>query len=264
MTDKARTVVWKANYKPFGEEQETGGIVQNDRRFVGKEKDEETGLYYFGARYMGEKIGRFISPDPVGTVDARNGKINGPTLLNPQRMNYYAYGLNNPNRYGDSLGRWAEDVHSGIGNPDYGTFKWAREVGFSHNDAKRIAIADNGTDGGFSGWLPIIGDQSRHFDQRNLLRNGVDSRDYWARVEFERAVESYKAGKLDEALGHLGKGLHSIQDKYAHRGWNTGVGGTIRHPAWFDDWHDPRNKDAAEATEKASKDYLRRFGEAIE
>lgn len=105
MTDSTGKVVWKADYKPFGEEQSVTATTNNDRRFVGKEKDVETGLEYFGARYMDNKTGRFISPDPVRAVDPRASKTNEKLLLNPQRLNTYAYALNNPCRYVDPDGR---------------------------------------------------------------------------------------------------------------------------------------------------------------
>jgi len=55
-----------------------------------------------------------------------------------------------------------------------------------------------------------------------------------------------KGGNCKAAIGHLGKGLHSIQDKYAH-------------PAWYDDWNDPRNRNASQLTEIKTKKYLMRF-----
>ena len=105
MTNSSGAVVWKADYKPFGEENSITGAGVNDRRFVGKEKDEETGLSYFGARYEDAKTGRFIAVDPVGAVDAKSSKTNEKMLLNPQRLNAYAYALNNPYRYVDPDGR---------------------------------------------------------------------------------------------------------------------------------------------------------------
>jgi uncharacterized protein RhaS with RHS repeats len=48
MTNASGTVVWRADYLPFGEENVITGTVQNDHMFVGKEQDQETGLYYFG------------------------------------------------------------------------------------------------------------------------------------------------------------------------------------------------------------------------
>jgi RHS repeat-associated protein len=110
MTDTNGTVVWRADYKPFGEEQSVTQSPENVMKFVGKEKDKETGLYYFGARYMKPEIGRFTSPDTVGPVDPRTSKTNYQMLLNPQKLNRYAYGLNNPFRYLDPDGRYERDA----------------------------------------------------------------------------------------------------------------------------------------------------------
>ena len=35
-------------------------------RYAGKERDEESGLYYNGARYYAPWLGRWVSPDPAG------------------------------------------------------------------------------------------------------------------------------------------------------------------------------------------------------
>jgi RHS repeat-associated protein len=100
-------VVWQVDELPFGEEYEQDGISDiNTRRYIGKEKDVETGLLYFGARYLKAEDGRFTSFDPVGLVDT-NGKVNPDILSDPQRLNRYAYGLNNPYRYVDPDGEFA-------------------------------------------------------------------------------------------------------------------------------------------------------------
>ncbi len=105
MTNSAGAVVWWAHDKPFGEKfQTTENPKHNSRRFIGKEKDKETGLVYFGARYLDPVSGRFLQPDPVGPVDPMTGKVNVEMLTNPQRLNRYAYGLNNPYRYIDPDG----------------------------------------------------------------------------------------------------------------------------------------------------------------
>ena len=123
MTDSTGKVVWKADYKPFGEEQSVTGTATNNKRFIGKEKDDETGLEYFGARYMNNKAGRFISPDAVGPVDPRTSRTNEKLLLNPQRLNKYAYGLNNPYRYVDSDGNFPIDTFWDVGNVIYDVYK---------------------------------------------------------------------------------------------------------------------------------------------
>ena len=58
---------------------------------TGKERDSESGLDYFGARYYGSSMGRFMSPDPMGNSVA--------DFANPQSWNMYAYVLNNPLKY---------------------------------------------------------------------------------------------------------------------------------------------------------------------
>ena len=111
ISDANGQVVWRGDYKPFGEEASVSGALANDRKFVGKEKDEETGLYYFGARYLDAKIGRFAAVDPVRAVDSRTGKTNEDLLLDQQRLLPYAYSLNNPYRYVDLHGLIADLIH---------------------------------------------------------------------------------------------------------------------------------------------------------
>lgn len=110
VTDSEGRVVWQATYLPFGEEYSVSGPLENNRRFIGKEKDVETGLTHVGSRYLLDHGGRFLSTDPVRLVDPATGKINPIILANPQRLNLYAYGLNNPYRYTDPDGNWAEAV----------------------------------------------------------------------------------------------------------------------------------------------------------
>ena len=104
MSDATGTVVWRADYLPFGEETIDLSTVQNNKMFVGKEKDSESGLYYFGARYMDPTAGRFISPDLVEPINIMTGKVNDKFLLNPQRLNRYAYAGNNPYAFVDPDG----------------------------------------------------------------------------------------------------------------------------------------------------------------
>ena len=65
ISNAAGQKVWEADYKPFGEEFSVVASDENAKRFVGKEKDVETDLNYFGARYLHTEIGRFLAPDAV-------------------------------------------------------------------------------------------------------------------------------------------------------------------------------------------------------
>src|SRR5271169_765596 len=75
--------------------------------FTGKERDAESGNDYFGARYYASSMGRFMSPDwsaipwPVPYSD----------LTNPQSLNLYAYGANNPLRFRDLDGHWHQNCN---------------------------------------------------------------------------------------------------------------------------------------------------------
>jgi len=146
MTDEGGSVVWRADYLPFGEENLISGTLANDYKFVGKELDKETGLYYFGARYMEAMIGRFVSPDPVGAVDPKTGGVNNKVLKNPQRINLYAYGLNNPYRYVDPDGNTVWDI-ADYGFFAYDLYKFARDPSWSN-------AADLALD--LPGLLPLI------------------------------------------------------------------------------------------------------------
>ena len=113
VTNTSGAVVWKGYYEPFGNEYAIQGTIGNDVRFAGNKKDDETGLNYFGDRYMDSSLARFHAPDPIGPVDSKTGKINDKILTEPQRLNAYAYGLNSPGRYVDRNGR---DIYLMTGN----------------------------------------------------------------------------------------------------------------------------------------------------
>jgi RHS repeat-associated protein len=66
------------------------------QEFTGKERDAESGLDYFGARYFSGAQGRFTSPDEP-FVDQ--------WAQNPQSWNLYSYGRNNPLRFVDPTGQ---------------------------------------------------------------------------------------------------------------------------------------------------------------
>ena len=80
------TVLSSQDVAPFGEI--FTGATADPFIFTGKERDSESGNDYFGARYYGSSMGRFLSPDPSELFYA------DPT--NPQSLNLYSYGRNNP------------------------------------------------------------------------------------------------------------------------------------------------------------------------
>ena len=69
------------------------------QKFTGKERDAETGLDFFLARYYSGAQGRFLSVDPDNT---------GASIKDPQSWNAYAYSRNNPLLYTDPTGTYYE------------------------------------------------------------------------------------------------------------------------------------------------------------
>ena len=78
-------------FYPFGEEQNPTSDP-NHYKFTGKERDAESGLDNFGARYYGSSMGRFMSPDWSGQEEP----VPYAKLGDPQSLNLYSYVNNNP------------------------------------------------------------------------------------------------------------------------------------------------------------------------
>jgi RHS repeat-associated protein len=95
VTDHTGTVVVRRHdFFPFGVEHNAPS-AEVKRWYTGKERDPETGLDYFYARYLSSSAGRFTTVDP--------GQV-GASALDPQSWNAYAYARNNPLRYVDPSG----------------------------------------------------------------------------------------------------------------------------------------------------------------
>ena len=115
ITDYQGNEYQRIEYTPYGEEwvelKPDAGEVYLPYRFTGKERDEETGLYYYGARYLDPVYSRWLSTDPaVGdympTVGADNSNMPGMGgVFNIINIALYTYTGNNPIRYVDPDGK---------------------------------------------------------------------------------------------------------------------------------------------------------------
>jgi RHS repeat-associated protein len=112
--------------------------------FTSKERDAETGLDYFGVRYMSSAQGRFTSPDPLVWQSWQSGNKEEQAkfqefISDPQNFNLYTYGRNNPLKYNDPTGLDVEVAISFVGD-------------VSDEEKKRIIWSSPGIPRGQEGW----------------------------------------------------------------------------------------------------------------
>jgi RHS repeat-associated protein len=118
-TERARASVAGMVYEtctslPFGDSLTCSNVDSSPLHFTGKERDVESGLDNFGARYFGSSMGRLLSPDdPFADQDTND----------PQSWNLYSYVRNNPLSNVDPDGHDCvyfndndQDVYLGRGN----------------------------------------------------------------------------------------------------------------------------------------------------
>ena len=103
ITDASGNVTQQIDYLPYGEvflEKRADVDYYTPYRFNGKELDEETGLYYYGARYMNPKLSIWYGTDPFVLTDEffssdASLNVNGG-IFNPLNLNAYSFCWQNP------------------------------------------------------------------------------------------------------------------------------------------------------------------------
>ncbi len=97
ITTATGTVCYDADFYPYGGERAYANTCPQNYKFEGKERDTETNIDDFGARYYSSSLGRWLSadwsviPTPVPYAN----------LTNPQTLNLYAMVRDNPETFAD-------------------------------------------------------------------------------------------------------------------------------------------------------------------
>jgi RHS repeat-associated protein len=202
---------------PFGDNQAitstcTDAPDVSPRHFTGKERDTESNLDYFGARYYSSTQGRFMSPDWA----ARPTAIPYLVFGDPQSLNLYAYVRNN------SLNRTDPDGHyevsaSGCGQDNkkcqkkydkrIDNFEKARKRDLKSKDPNvRAAAASYGARGDANGV---------HVGVTNLgpgIKGSVDDKSGFGKTDVEVKINSNLEGKsLRETVAHEGSHVEDDQ-----------------------------------------------------
>ncbi len=115
---------------PFGDV-ETCAPTPTEHLFTGKERETESGNDYFGARYYASSMGRMMSPDWSKNPDA----VPYADLANPQSLNLYSYGSNNPLSHKD------DDGHCDVDGEHHGGV-WCFFHALGLNETQKQQIAD--------------------------------------------------------------------------------------------------------------------------
>ncbi|MFA0809792.1 RHS repeat-associated core domain-containing protein [Microbulbifer epialgicus] len=95
-TDTSRNVLWLEEFYPYGKKLNLEG-EQDEAWYSGYQYDSDFDLSYVNARYYDSNIGRFLSVDPVRFVED-----------NSASFNKYAYANNNPYKFNDKTGEYAD------------------------------------------------------------------------------------------------------------------------------------------------------------
>lgn len=208
--DEEGNVVERRDYLPYGSERladdSTTSPAPEDYGFTGKELDEETGLYYYGARYYDPVIGRFISLDPL--VLGESEKPLNSVLANPQALNGYSYVLNNPLRYVDEEGEYGKDVHYDL------TYVLGLIAGLKSDTAKSIAYHNQNTDDNPATSPGGYGSVKQFTTMAKNFILGVTHK-----YHFTRRGETYNQlyeAKAEKSASKFGQALHTFQDTWSH------------------------------------------------
>jgi RHS repeat-associated protein len=194
--DHDAKIISYEEYTPYGSSsyQAVGAGIETPKRYryTGKERDEESGLYYHGARYYAPWLGRWCSCD-------RKGMRNG-------HENLYVYVLGNPVIFRDPTGNEEEesvisevvkgDFHEGkttwtgvLLNVGVGMIPVVGQVADARDTIVAVKNVWNDPESGGNwgllgmaavGWVPIVGDALKGSGKvvkkasKELLKEGTE------------------------------------------------------------------------------------------
>jgi RHS repeat-associated protein len=179
MTDASGEVYQHDEYFPSGETfvQERNGAEHSTYLFSGKEQDEETGLYYFGARYLEPRIGIWYGVDPLAE-DYPN-------------VSSYVYCNNNPVNLIDLDGRFPILINGRVG-------KDSERASWTYWSKSIRETIKAGTGYYHSQFMYVDGDKGRLPSTRinaGMVQGKADAASVYARLK-----GSIKGGQITEQL----------------------------------------------------------------
>jgi len=173
-------VTAERRYYAYGDERDISGTLHTQYGFTGQREEADIGLYFYNARWYDAELRRFVQADSIV-----------PEPGNPQSLNRYSYVYNNPLRYIDPSGHWA--------NPGAG-WNWrpSRPLLPKIPRYKSNSVFD------------LYKDRSRWAGGAEVRSN----RETIIRVEQERCIPK---GRLGAIIRHEGSSWHKGLDEWRAR-----------------------------------------------
>ncbi len=225
-------IITYEEYYPYGGSSIYGykvGLVSTKRyRYSGKEKDEESGLYYYGARYYGAWIGRWFGCDPKDKAFD---------------LNQYFFSRNNPIRYVDFEGKYPillDETHETITkqafNSTFGS-KYSNNKYFISELINGVRFPDEPQ--GLKTWNIIrkvkSGDIDESMKKTISYRSHFGDKQIWHSMAisgenpvmtklrileelsalYDKAIKFKENGNLSPAVFTAGRILHTVQDSWS-------------------------------------------------
>jgi RHS repeat-associated protein len=205
VTSVTGTVVDSLDFLPYGVQ--TLGDTATTHKFTGKERDAESGLDNFGARYHASSLGRFMTPDPLHIMKQK--------LIDPQQWNMYAYVRNNPLRFTDPTGMYTCSDNNKCKSGQYKDFEKARQRDLKSKDSAVVAAAkaygDPTKDNGVS---VKFGDPGKGHDGSTAASVVYADGKFQGKVDV--TIKSGLSGTaLDAAVGHEGVHVGDAQGYFS-------------------------------------------------
>jgi len=205
--DESAAIITYEEYYPYGctsyqAGQTVAEVGLKRYRFTGKERDEESGLSYHGARYCAPWLGRWTSIDPVATEQVNPYRARASQRKpNPARsvapIQLYVYTSNNPIAYVDPDGRQAQPASSGAqvgpGAPGAASSAGAR-AGSSASSS-----GGGGGGGGVAGFFAKVGSAIGGFFE--TVAKGLHAVADWMRDWLPGLIAAPLAGIMDTLAG---------------------------------------------------------------
>jgi len=186
ITNQAGATTNWYEYMPFGEllMEQSNYEYNNLYKYNGKELDEATGLYYYGARYYDPKTSVWLSVNPLAVYNPvietefyGDGQHNGGVFYSGN-LNPYIYTYQNPIRYIDPNGKQVEAIKGYLGNlwNDWNPFNRAAQRMAGESERDQNARIGSNTFGNINGLAKTATTKETRRDLFNIATRNPDQK----------------------------------------------------------------------------------------